>query len=88
MSNKLNGKRNVYDIIKKEKLDVVNKPITKAHGLPNECYNSTEYTKIERKKPILINFAWHIPKEINNYVRNKLKYKGKILNIISSGDFK
>ena len=50
MSNKLNGKRNIYDIIKKEKLDVVSKPIEKAHGLPNECYNNIEYTKIERKK--------------------------------------
>ena len=52
MSNKLNGKRNIYDIIKKEKLDVVSKPIEKAHGLPNECYNNIEYTKIERKKLI------------------------------------
>ena len=50
MNNKLNGQINIYDIIKKEKLDVVNKPITEAHGLPNECYNSVEYTKIERKK--------------------------------------
>ena len=50
MNNKLNGQTNIYDIIKKEKLDVVNKPISKAHGLPNECYNSVEYTKIERKK--------------------------------------
>jgi len=49
MTNKLNGQTNIYDIIKKEKLDVVNKPITEAHGLPNECYNSVEYTKIERK---------------------------------------
>jgi len=50
MNNKLNGQTNIYDVIKKEKLDVVNKPITEAHGLPNECYNSVEYTKIERKK--------------------------------------
>ena len=40
MNNKLNGQTNIYDIIKKEKLDVVNEPISKAHGLPNECYNS------------------------------------------------
>ena len=50
MNNKLNGQINIYDIIKKEKLDVVNKPIAEAHGLPNECYNNVEYTKIERKK--------------------------------------
>ena len=40
----------IYNIIDKKKLDVVNKPITKAHGLPNECYTSKEYTLIERKK--------------------------------------
>jgi len=50
MKHKLNGYKNIYEIISKEKLDVVNKPIDKAHGLPNECYNNHEYTKIERKK--------------------------------------
>ena len=42
--------KNIYDIISKEKLDVVSNSIEKAHGLPNECYLSGEYTKIERKK--------------------------------------
>ena len=48
----LNGKNSteVYNLINKEKLDVVNKPIAESHGLPNECYISEEYTKIERKK--------------------------------------
>tara|TARA_B100001250_G_scaffold13612_1_gene11890 strand:+ start:624 stop:1799 length:1176 start_codon:yes stop_codon:yes gene_type:complete len=40
----------IYKIIDKKKLDVVNKPINKAHGLPNECYTNKEYTLIERKK--------------------------------------
>ena len=40
----------IYKIIEKKKLDVVNKPISLAHGLPNECYTSKEYTLIERKK--------------------------------------
>ena len=40
----------IYNIIDKRKLDVVNKPINEAHGLPNECYTSKEYTLIERKK--------------------------------------
>ena len=40
----------IYKIIEKKKLDVVNKPISQAHGLPNECYTSKEYTLIERKK--------------------------------------
>ena len=50
MNYKLNGQKSIYDIVNKEKLDVVNNPISEAHGLPNECYNSKEYTKIERKK--------------------------------------
>ena len=40
----------IYNIIDKEKLDIVNKPISKAHGLPNECYTNKDYTLIERKK--------------------------------------
>ena len=40
----------IYNIVDKKKLDVVKKPISKAHGLPNECYTSKEYTLIERKK--------------------------------------
>ena len=40
----------IYKIIEKKKLDVVNNPIEQSHGLPNECYTSEAYTKIERKK--------------------------------------
>ena len=40
----------IYNIIEKKKLDVVNNTIEKSHGLPNECYTSEVYTKIERKK--------------------------------------
>ncbi len=39
---KLNGSIDIYNIIKKDKLDLVNKPIAEAHGLPNECYNNSE----------------------------------------------
>ena len=42
--------KNIYDVIPKEKLDVVSQSIEKAHGLPNECYLNGEYTAIERKK--------------------------------------
>ena len=45
----------IYNIIKKKKLDVVNNTIEKSHGLPNECYTSEAYTKIERKKYLKIN---------------------------------
>ena len=40
----------IYNIIEKKKLDVVNNPIETSHGLPNECYTSEAYTKIEKKK--------------------------------------
>ena len=40
----------IYNIIDKKKLDIVIKPIHQAHGLPNECYTSKEYTLVERKK--------------------------------------
>ena len=40
----------LYNIINKEKLDIVNESIEKAHGLPNECYLNGPYTQIERKK--------------------------------------
>ena len=40
----------IYKIIEKKKLDVVNNPIEQSHGLLNECYTSEAYTKIERKK--------------------------------------
>ena len=67
MVAKLNGSINIYDIIKKDKLDVVSKPIAEAHGLTNECYNNIEYTKIERKKLfedkwVVIGVASSIPK--------------------------
>ena len=31
-----------------EKMESVNQPIEKAHGLPNECYTSSNYLEIER----------------------------------------
>ena len=33
-----------------EKMESVNQPIEKAHGLPNECYTSSNYLEIEREK--------------------------------------
>ena len=39
-------------------------------------------------KGMMINLAWHISKEIKTYLRKKLKYKGKVIDIISKNDFK
>jgi len=59
--------KNIYDVISKEKLDVVSNSIEKAHGLPNECYLNGEYTLIERKKIfedkwVVIGVASSLPK--------------------------
>ena len=35
---------------------------------------------------VILNLAWHIPKEIKSYLR-KNKFKGKIINIIDQKDF-
>jgi choline monooxygenase len=43
-------KKEIYKIIDKEKLNIVNDSIENAHGLPNECYLSGPYNNIERKK--------------------------------------
>ena len=50
MKSKHNGSQNIYNLVRKEKLDAVNNPIKNAHGLPNECYTSQDYTSLERKK--------------------------------------
>ena len=46
---------NPKNLILSEVLDIneikdINQPIEKAHGLPNECYTSTEYLAIERER--------------------------------------
>ena len=57
----------LFNIIKKEKLDIVSESIEKAHGLPNECYSNGAYTRIERKKIfedkwVVIGVASSLPK--------------------------
>ena len=42
--------KKLSDVLDLAKIKVVTKPIAESHGLPNECYMSDEYTKIERKK--------------------------------------
>ena len=45
------------------------------------------FSKNVVNKKIIMNFAWHIKKEISNYIKKELKFKGKILDIISKRDF-
>ena len=42
--------RKLSQIIDLNKIKVVNRPIEKAHGLPNECYTNKDYLFFERKK--------------------------------------
>ena len=41
-----------------EKIKEVCKPIEEAHGLPNECYTSSKYLKIERER--VFNDKWAV----------------------------
>ena len=42
--------KNLFRLLDLKKLRMVNLPIEKAHGLPNECYVDKNYFTIERKK--------------------------------------
>ena len=37
-------------ILDLKKIEAVDKPIEEAHGLPNDCYTSSEYLRIEKDK--------------------------------------
>ena len=47
-----------------------------------------QFNKHIKSKKVLINFAWHISNEIKYYMKSKFNFKGKIVDIISSRDFK
>ena len=42
--------KKLSDVLDIAKIKVVTKSIAESHGLPNECYMSDDYSKIERKK--------------------------------------
>ena len=67
----------IYKIIAKKKLDIVKRPISKAHGLPNECYTSKDYTLIERKK-IFENKNYQIA--LNEFVNFKKQFPNSTLH--------
>ena len=46
------------------------------------------FLKKEKQKKFVINFAWHISKEIKEYLKKQLNYRGKVIDIISKSDFK
>ena len=49
MGNKSNNSL-LSKILDLKKIRVVNNPINKAHGLPNECYTSSDYLDYEKEK--------------------------------------
>ena len=58
-----------------------------APGTNIKIVKESNFSKIYQNKKILLNFAWHISDEIHLYVKNKLKFKNKVINIISKKDF-
>ena len=47
---KIFSKKKLSKIVDIKKIEVVKNPIKEAHGLPNECYISTEYLEYEKEK--------------------------------------
>ena len=46
------------------------------------------FSNKDKNKGVIINLAWHISSEIKKYLSSELKYRGKIIDIISKSDFK
>lgn len=46
------------------------------------------FIRRNNKKKIILNLAWHINKEIKDYLKKELNFKGKVIDILSKKDFK
>ena len=57
-------------------------------GTNIKIVKESEFSKIYKDKKVLLNLAWHISGEIRHYVKNKLKFKNKVIDIIHKKDFK
>ena len=57
-------------------------------GTNIKIVKESNFSKIYKDKKILLNLAWHISDEIRLYVKNKLKFKNKVIDIIHKTDFK
>ena len=49
--------KNLLDIIEVEKIEIVKRNISEAHGLPNECYTNDEYLEYERDHVFINNWT-------------------------------
>ncbi len=59
-----------------------------APGTNIKIVKETLFNKKDRDKKMIINLAWHISNEIKLYLKQKMKYSGKVINIITKEDFK
>ena len=46
------------------------------------------FIKNNYKRKIILNLAWHISKEIKNYLKKGLNFKGEVIDILTEKDFK
>ena len=81
---KLN-KNNISKVYEKDISLKVNKYVP---GTDIKIVKETLFHKKDREKKMIINLAWHISNEIKLYLKQKMKYSGKMINIISKNDFK
>lgn len=81
---KLNSKH-ISNIYEKNNSMKVNKYVP---GTDIKIKKEKLFSNSEKKKNIIINMAWHISDEIKNYLRKNMKFKGKIVDILSQSDFK
>ncbi len=58
-----------------------------APGTDIKILKEKKFNSIERKKGIILNLAWHISSEIKYYLKKKLKFNGRVIDIISKRDF-
>ena len=57
-------------------------------GTNIKIVKESSFSRIYQNKEILLNLAWHISDEIRLYVKKKLKFKNKVIDIIHKKDFK
>ena len=65
-------KPTLSEIIDIEKIKIVNQPIDNAHGLPNECYISSEYLEYIQKKKEQEELLKTTPIQLNPFYKQKV----------------
>ena len=78
--------RKLSQIIDLNKIKVVNRPIAKAHGLPNECYTNKDYLEDQLSNPrfelkqsqIKIFVTVEIPDSVVISLNKQVQYKDKL----------